>query len=321
MALPAAALAFLLQTSPGATLPAAAQASMRPRECAPETKRGRALPSPNVWDRVREPNLRRYCDLVARGFAELGTAARSARETAQIAEEVSPGHAAPKVLEGRADVALGAYVEALAAFAKARSIDSRVLEEPSAMHDLAIAQYRTGHASDALATYRALAPRVGLLAGADRRVRVLLEAAELSMSLGPGSLRDAIALLREARQVPLREARPRVLAMLALALDREGESTQASELAAELVRLGGETAAAAFTNVGLATGEGDAALALALEGTDPAAATRAWEAYLAGRGGEGPWAEHAKRRIEALRRRGKGDAPSPKAGAWPKAKR
>jgi tetratricopeptide (TPR) repeat protein len=305
MAAPLVAIALLLQTSSGATLPAAAQASMRPRECAPQTKRGHALPSPNVWDVVREPNLRRYCDLVARGFAELGGSARSARDTAEIAEEVSPGHAAPKVLEGRADVALGAYVEALAAFAKARAIDSRALEEPGAVHDLAVAQYRTGHVADALATYRALAPRVELIAGADRRVRVLLEAAELSMSLGPTSLDDAIALLREARQVPIREARPRVLAMLALALDRKGAAAESSDLAEELARLGGETAAVAFTNEGLGTGEGDAALALALEATDPSAAAKAWEAYLAGRGGKGPWVEHARRRIDSLRKRAK----------------
>lgn len=320
MALSAAALALLLQTSPGAMLSTAAQASMRPRECAPETRRGHALPSANVWDRVREPNLRTYCDLVARGFAELGTAARAALETARAAEGAAPGHAAPKVLEGRADVALGAYVEALAAFAKARALDSRALEEPGAMHALAIAQYRTGHVDDALATYRALAPRVGLLSGADRRVRVLLEAAELSMSLGPGSLDDAIALLREARKVPLREARARVLAMLALTLDRRGESTQAGELAAELARLGGGAAAAAFVNGGLATGEGDAALAFALERADPAAATKAWGAYLAGRGGAGPWVEHAEHRLEALRKRGNG-APSARAGVASEARR
>jgi hypothetical protein len=75
-------LILLLQlSSPAAGAPAragglraAAQASVRPRECAPLRTRGPSGAATNVWDAARDPELARYCDFLARGFAELAFA-------------------------------------------------------------------------------------------------------------------------------------------------------------------------------------------------------------------------------------------------------
>ncbi|MFT3774536.1 MAG: hypothetical protein QM820_54965 [Minicystis sp.] len=53
--------------------------------------------------------------------------------------------------------------------------------------------------------------------------------------------------------------------------------------------------------------------ALATEGSDRAAALKAWEAYLAGPGGKGPWASAAKARVDLLKKGG-GRAPAKAAG-------
>ena len=78
----------------------------RPPECATPM----AGATVNVWERAKSPELRRYCDLVASAASKLaGTAAmaQAALAAAREAEGVLPGHAAPRVLEGRALAALG----------------------------------------------------------------------------------------------------------------------------------------------------------------------------------------------------------------------
>jgi len=290
MATAALSLVLLLQVF-GADLTGVAQASVRPRECGSSR--------PTVWERAREPHLRAYCDALARGFGKLATAPREAKAEAQRATELSPERAAPFVLLGRAELATGAYEAARLAFERARAIDARALDEPNALHAHAIALFRSGREDEALASYRALVPRIDLLTGADRRVRVLVEAAELAMSRGPEHADLALTWLRRARREPLREAQPRVLAMLALVLDRRGDAEQVSVLLEEVRRLGGRKAVEAFASQDVETKEASAVLALVEEGANPRAAAESWERYLAG--ARAPSAiEHARKRLDRL---------------------
>lgn len=324
---------FLAALGQGASLSAAAAASGRPPECSSGSKRALAK-GPSVWELARVPTLQRYCDLMARAHAELPTMPEAARKAAEEADRALPGHAAPAVVMARAALALGAIDEAARAFDRARSIEPRSAEDPSTMHDLARVLVKIGKREEALAVYRALVPRVDLLATVDRRVSVLLEAAHVSMaSEGAGGapptadelvkgervrrashrarLDEAIAYLREARQRPPTQLVGDVLLSLALALDRAGSREEADATMAEAERAGARLHSGTLEY--LATTEDRAALdALADESSDRAAAQKAWESYLAGPGGTGAWAAAARARLDALR---KGGAPrAAKAG-------
>ncbi|WP_437967415.1 hypothetical protein WMF04_49050 [Sorangium sp. So ce260] len=222
-------------------LVAAAAAAGRPPECSARTSRAIAR-GPTVWERARAPELPRYCDLLARGQAQLGGDAEAAREAARLADQLLPGHAAPQVLLARAALALGSPADAARAFDRARRIDPRSVEDPHTLHDLARSLARTGERDGAIATYRALVPRIDLLGTADQRALVLLEAAHLSMAAAGAAakppaggfaegarseLDEAIAYLREARQRAQTQLARDVTLSLALALDRAGDKAQA----------------------------------------------------------------------------------------------
>ncbi|WP_437876483.1 hypothetical protein [Sorangium sp. So ce513] len=383
----------------GGDLVAAAAAAGRPPECSARTSRAIAR-GPTVWERARAPELPRYCDLLARGQAQLGTRPEAARESARLADQILPGHAAPQVLLARAALALGSPEDAARAFDRARQIDPRSVEDPHTLHDLARSLARTGKHDDALATYRALVPRIDLLGGADQRALVLLEAAHLSMAVagraastggagaastggagaastggagaastggagaastggaggegGRADLDEAIAYLREARQRAQSQLARDVTLSLALVLDRAGDRAQAdAALEGEVAgaapqpvhpRAGAAargadphagaaarehadddlaSAAARLRSVNyLAVPEDRLALeALALERTSTAAAIARWEVYLAGAGGQGPWAAAARARLDALRKgAGGGHRPARAAAAGPGAR-
>jgi tetratricopeptide (TPR) repeat protein len=324
-------------------LAAAAAATGRPPECAAGSRRGIAR-GPTLWQRARVPGLERYCDLLARGHAQLASNPKNARESARLAEEALPGHAAPSVLLARAELALGSPEQAGRAFARARSLDPRSVEDPSTLHDLARSLARTGQRDEALIIYRALVPRIDLLGAADRRASVLLEAAHASMAAagalaaGPDGeskaqahLDEAIAYLREARQRPQTALAGDVLLSLVLVLDRSGDRAQADAALGDATAMSasapiadGATGGAADGAAGrvrlralgaLAAEEDQLALeALALERAEPAAAIARWEAYLAGKGGRGPWGAAARARIDALRQRSGGGARRPAHG-------
>ncbi|WP_437506246.1 hypothetical protein [Sorangium sp. So ce1099] len=378
-------------------LVAAAAAAGRPPECSARASRAIAR-GPSVWERARAPELPRYCDLLARGQAQLGDSPEAARESARVADQILPGHAAPQVLLARAALALGSAEDAARAFDSARRIDPRSVEDPPTLHDLARSLARTGKRDEAIAMYRALVPRIDLLGTADHRALVLLEAAHLSMAAAgaptaaagapttvagapttaagaptaaagaptaaagaptaagapaagaSADLDEAIAYLREARQRAQTQLARDVTLSLALALDRAGDKAQADAAlegeaagaAPEAARTRAEAAAAraraADQHAGaaerehaadhlasaaarlrtvdyLAVPEDRLALeALALERTTAAAAIARWEAYLAGAGGQGPWAAPARARLDALRK-GAGGGPRPARAA------
>lgn len=314
----------------GGGLTAAAAASGRPPECGSRSRRALAR-GPTVWELARVPSLQRYCDLMARAQTQLASLPKEARKAAMEADQALPGHAPPAVLLARAALALGgpgAEEDAARAFARARAIDARSVEDPATMHDLARVLARTGKRDEALAVYRALVPRIDLLGSASLRVSVLLEAAHLSMTLeGAGGappstaalarppaaprprLDEAVAYLREARQRPPTQLRGDVLLTLALVLDRAGDRDEAATTLAE-ARSAGERRRGEPAEYLAAPEDGAALDALAAEGGERAAAQKAWDAYLAGPGGKGPWAAAARARLEAIRKGGGRAAPA-----------
>lgn len=258
----------------------------------------------NVWERAKAPELRRYCDLVASAASKLaGTTAMAeqALAAADEAEHLLPGHAAPRVLAGRALEALGRLPEAVAALSEGKAREAGALDDPRAMLAWARAQARTGHADVAAEAYRALLPRAAALPATERS-SAAIEAGLVAMARGPSGLDEAAAALREG----VREAQdePRVVAVLALALalDRRGDAEESRALLAE--RAHGDprlplATPAAQALLAVAPAEGQAMAALALESTDAAGARDGWQAYVTA-APQGPWAASAKAHLAAL---------------------
>ncbi|HEY3593621.1 MAG TPA: hypothetical protein VGL13_07100 [Polyangiaceae bacterium] len=275
-------------------LRAAAQASVRPRECAPS----RAGATTNVWDAARDPGLEKYCDLLARGFAQLAFAPKAALESADAADQSSPGRAAPAVLRGRAWASLNAFDRAAVELERARGIDSRSLEEPLTLRDWARSLARTGRGVEALAAYRSLGPRLSLLPSTDERARIFVEGAEVALSLDAAAIDDALAFLGEAKQLGGRDFGFRIGSELALALDRKGRQDEAAAITAELARDVRKIAHPAADD----GAENQAALALVLERVDARQALAMWERYFGAVGERAPWATHARAHIDRLHR-------------------
>jgi tetratricopeptide (TPR) repeat protein len=297
----------------GGELIAFAAASPRPAECAGSVKSTALVGSERtLWDRARRPRLSAYCDALARGYSTLARTPADALAAAQRADKALPGRAAARVLQARAEVALGRHAAAWSHFAEARKISRRSIESPGALHDYAIAALKTDHRDEAVRAYRALAPRAGLLGDGLERQRVYLEAAAAVMTLGEAGLNEAIGYLSEARR---KGSRPGfgdyILAGLALALDRSGRGEEARGVAAEaggashLALVTAEPSAASalaprMTPV-LPAGEVHALVAILAERDEPELARERWQAFLDGGGTKGVWADHARRRLEALR--------------------
>jgi hypothetical protein len=146
-------------------------------------------------------------------------------------------------------------------------------------------------------------------------MRALVEASVITMGVGPQALDEAIGYLNEARRRSSHPGlEPLVLGALALALDRQGHAQQARGLLEETTLpeqlLPSESEkdktaqpAKGFLrdNVPLVpTGERDALAAILLERLSPEEARDRWKAFLAGPGGRGPWAEHARKKLSSL---------------------
>jgi tetratricopeptide (TPR) repeat protein len=289
----ALALVLLLQ-------PAAAQGAFgaaRPSECG----LSEGFRATNAWERAKEPNLRRYCDLLASGTAKLvgaGTRVKDVPAIADEADKLLPGRAAPSVLKGRALLRLGKAEEALAALGEARKRDERALDDPLAGLVWARANARTGHPAEAVKAYRAALPRMSS-ASPQERAAAAFEAGMAVMGQ-PSAIDDAIAMFRQARRDAQEALAGASVLALALALDRAGQSDEARAVLADVHA---DTAAiVADPRVALAladagcTAEADALIAIV--SGDASAWRRVADA-------KGAWAEHARTRAESGRKKGK----------------
>jgi tetratricopeptide (TPR) repeat protein len=278
--------------------------SGRPPECAVESGGATA----NVWERAKAPELRRYCDLLASAASKLAgsaTMAEAALTAAREANEALPGHAAPRVFEGRALAVLGKLDDALAALRDGAERDRGSLDDPPALLAWARILARTGHAPEAVEAYRTLLPRSASLSTADRAAAAV-EAGLVTMAADRAGLDDAVAALREG----LREAQDDTLGVavlaLALALDRRGDGAEARALLADHAQ-GGRPAIVLDSARGkgllaVAPAERPALEGLALEAIDVPGAREAWGQYLARLAATAsrPWEAHARGHLVVL---------------------
>lgn len=278
-----------------------ALASPRPAGCDAMTILGGVGGSPghkSIWDTVREPRLRPYCDQLARGYAALPLSPEQAHQRGTAAGELLQSEAAPWILCARASSRLGLFDRAASEFERARTLDAHALDEPAALRDWAAVLARAGRKSEAMSAYRSLGPRLSLVYTADQQVGIWLEAAALASSCGPGAIDDAVAFLEEARRGPPSAIRLRVLAELALALDRRGDGDRAQAIGDLVARRPDGVPVLTGTEGGSA--DVDAAVALLSEAHAPRAAIEMWSRYLRAPEPNRPWLAHATRHRDAL---------------------
>jgi tetratricopeptide (TPR) repeat protein len=265
----------------------------------------------NAWERAKSPELREYCDLVASALSKLsGTSimAAPALEAARKAQDLLPGHAAARALEGRALVALGQAPEAVVAFRDSLTRDAHVLDDPATLLAWARALARIGRRDEASSAYRILLPRSSSLSSAER-ASATAEGGLVFMSSGPAGIDEAIASFRDAMKQGDGETALLSALALALANDRRGAREEARSLVADRVR--GDprvwlSSAKARETLSVAPSERTALVAYALQATRGPDARQAWQQYLA-EAPDSPWAPHARRCLEALR--GPGGSP------------
>jgi tetratricopeptide (TPR) repeat protein len=259
----------------------------------------------NVWERAKFPDLRLYCDLLASAASKLAgptPMVTAALDAARAADAALPGQGGALVLEGRALAILGRAQEAMAAFDEARARDPRAFEVPVALLALARTFASLGRDADASRAYRVLLPRSGGLPAADRSA-IAAEAGIEAMQVGPESIDEAAADLREALRGAQGDAERFVVLALALALDRAGKVSEARTLLADRARGEPRSVVSAWSSVAavpVRQGEGAAMAALALEGSDAAGARDGWTQSLEV-APHGPWANHARDHLTSLR--------------------
>ncbi|MCL2725902.1 MAG: hypothetical protein FWD69_15855 [Polyangiaceae bacterium] len=283
-------LAFVLAQAPSSPV------IVRPSPCVGVA----GAASANVWERAKEPGLRRFCDVLASGMAKLAGGGALIGDLLAIADDADkrmPGRAEPYVLRGRALVQAGRADEALSALREAAARDERVMDDPSTLLAWSRANARTHHVDEAVRAYRAVLPRTTALP-IQERAAASFEAGMLMMSLGPKELETASAMLRQARRDAQDALYVASVVATALAEDRAGERDEArASLLSRSTGIGNfagdPRVVRALEDAGVPE-EGDALVALALEASDPASARRAWRRYLDGPAGKRAWTSHAR---------------------------
>ena len=304
-----------------------AAASPRTASCRPQalSEEGR------LWTQVQGGAARRYCLLLASGYARLTRTPRAALELSQKAAALAPSEIEPRVLEGRARLRLGEWELAYAALEKSVMAKGRPLGDVLSLRELGLTAVVSGQLPRAVEAYRALVTRVGFSNDPSFSRLVVLEAAAALMASGPSGLGDATLYLSDARrQAPVPGLDDLSTALLALALDRAGKVEQVKILERELEgawalerfataryrarlsRVGSAPAAAVelprfeFSERAplLAEGELHAAIACVATRSDPRLARAHLQAYLESPSGQGPFRDWARERLASLGRAG-----------------
>jgi tetratricopeptide (TPR) repeat protein len=260
----------------------------------------------NIWERSRQSQLIRYCDLVGSSCSKLASgdrAAKAAFEVAHEAELVLPERAEALVVEGRALVAMGEVTRAVDILRTAIARDSHVLDEPATRLSWARALARTGHRDEAVEAYRELEPWVSMFHGAERSA-ARVEVGLALMSQGRVGLDDAVRCLRASLRDGNGDAQPVAVLVLALAFDRRGDISDAKDLLSTRTsgdpreRVQADFAKAVFS---IAPPDALAASALALEiSGDRDGALEQWDAAVDASAST-PWLDYAKGHADRLR--------------------
>lgn len=283
-----AALVLLLATG-GADAQIACGATVAPRDA-------------DRWDKARSPAIIAFCDKLAQGSARLARDPASALVAADEAEALLPEQAAVAVLRGRALVELGRMADAKAALERGASLDAAALSAPPAL--LALARAQRGAVTttafvpppDAVASYRALVPRIEGLATEEQRSRALLEAGQVLLDEGPSGVDEAIAVFERLIASGDLSTRTRARAWLALALDRAGRGPEALMVAAAAARQG---AAVLIRERDAASPSFAPLLATVLAPSAPSAAAAEYRGWV-DRAQSSAWLAHGRAKVDAL---------------------
>lgn len=276
------ALVVLLQATPAA--------QVRPDECA-------AQDADNPWERAKQPQLRKYCDRLAAAATRLRGPVAQAAEALALADEAQalwPEGKGASLIRGRALARMGRDQDAQRVLGKA--LEGAGMGEPNAALALARVSARAGDLDAAREWYRRVLLQGSVLTAQDR-VASSLEAGLAFMSAGETGLPDAVQAFRQAhRAASGAQVIPTLL--LALALDRSGDTAVARSLLQELGRVDDKAISTdartePFASVGMPL-EAVAARAMLEDLRDPAAAQRDWLRYADA--SKGPWVQHARAR-------------------------
>ena len=316
---------LLAATSSGlepSSLRTLALSSQRPGVC-----RSSSFGDAELWSASRGGTARRYCLLLARGYARLALTPAEALSFGESAHALLTDDAEAQVLMGRAALRLGEFPKAYALLSGHVRARSRPLGDLAALRELGVAALATSNLAQAAEAYRALMPRVSFSQAPSYSQTIALEAASALMATGPGGLADAALFLSEARRHPSPPGSEELLlALSALALEREGRREQSQALVAELsgpwslerhltardrqrilaVTSGEPVALPPITfspdAPQLAEGELHAAIAVAAFQRDPKLARLHLKAYLLASGEEGGFAAWARERASGVKR-------------------
>lgn len=310
-------------SSPFQSLSNTAEASPRPSICRPAAS---AFES-ELWTRVASDRHRRFCGLLAQGYAKLQRAPAEAVAVAREASSLLPQQVEARVLLGRGLLRLGDVRGAEQALGEAVRAPGRPLGDLEALRELGVVLVETKQLGRAADVYRVLVPRIDFVQ--DRRLAriVHLEAAAALMASSEAGATQAGFTLSQARQAaPVPGLQDLTLALVALALDREGKGDHAGVLdqrssASSLERFLNSSDRARIKETltldegfripeetlrisgpWLADGELHAAIGLAASRRDPLLAVAHFSAFLQARGAEGPFAAWAKQRLARLGR-------------------
>jgi len=198
----------------------------------------RASASANSWERVKEPALGPYCELLASATSKLSSkppAPLAALKSLEAAEKILPERLSTLVLRAQALAMAGDLASAYDAFRDAKKRSPNLLDDPRALLSFARVAASVGQLGESLGVYRVLLMRTSTLPSADR-AEVPLEAGIVAM--GEGDLAEAVRCLRIAEKES--NDFERVLAGLgaALAADRVkgGASAAKTNLPEETAR-------------------------------------------------------------------------------------
>jgi hypothetical protein len=205
-----------------------AAASPRPGPCRPAP----LLDQNGFWERTRGGATERYCALLAFGYARLRSAPEQALQLARQAEALDATLPEARVLAGRALLRKGDFAAAYAALSGSVNDPRRPLGDVTALRELGVVAQVSGHLEEAATVYRALVPRIAFTNDPVLIRIVTLEAASVLALAGPQGLTDAVLYLSEARRTPPVPGLDDLsTALLAMCLDRSGNSEQAQVLA------------------------------------------------------------------------------------------
>lgn len=254
------------------------------------------------WDKARSPVIIAFCDKLAQGSARLGRDPASAIQAADEADQLLPDQAAVAVLRGRALVELGRMADAKAALQRGATLDAAALSAPPAL--LALARAQRGAVTttafvpppDAVASYRALVPRVEGLATEEQRSRALLEAGQVLLDEGPSGVDEAVAVFERLIASGDVSTRTRARAWLALALDRGGRGPEALLVAAAAARQGAAVLVRERDGTSPSFGP---LLATVLAPSSPTAAAAEYKAWV-DRASGSAWLSHGRGKVDAL---------------------